>query len=75
MAIIKFLGSTAGRWVRGLVGLALIITGIALGGWWIALSLMGAVFLTAGVADICPLGPIKGYSMKGKKFRSQTGVK
>jgi len=75
MVIIKFLGSTAGRWTRGLVGLALILTGFLLGGGWIALSLLGAVFLTAGIADVCPLGPLKGFSFFGKKFRSQTGVK
>ena len=36
MVIIKFVGSTPGRWVRGIVGVALLILGALLGGfWWI----------------------------------------
>jgi Protein of unknown function (DUF2892) len=75
MDIINFLGSTKGRWTRGIVGVILIVTGLVLGGWWLLLSAMGSIFFLAGVLDFCPLGPVKGCSMRGKTFREQTGMK
>ena len=50
MAIIKFLGSTAGRWTRGIAGLALLGIGVALGGWWLILATVGLVVFQIGRA-------------------------
>jgi hypothetical protein len=36
MGFVQFMSSTAGRWARGIAGVALIALGVALGGdWWI----------------------------------------
>jgi len=69
MGIIKFLGSTAGRWTRGIVGLALAVLGIALGGWWFVLAAVGVVVFLAGALDFCLLAPLFGKPFNGRKLR------
>jgi hypothetical protein len=69
MFVIKFLGSTAGRWTRGIVGLALVGLGVLLGGLWLILSAVGFVVFLAGVLDICLLAPLFGKPMSGPKLR------
>ena len=73
MFLLKFLGSTAGRWTRGIVGLALIVWGVSAN--LIVLTVLGAVVGAAGLFDICIFAPLAGKSFIGKKFREQTGVK
>jgi hypothetical protein len=69
MGIIKFLASTAGRWTRGIVGIALVVVGIVLGGWWWILAIVGAVVL-AGALDFCILAPLLGKPFSGRKLRA-----
>jgi hypothetical protein len=70
MFIIKFLGSTAGRWTRGIVGLALLALGIALGGAWLILAVVGAVVFLAGALDVCLFAPLFGKPFSGAKLRA-----
>lgn len=58
MALVDFMKSNVGRAARAVVGLALIVTGLALGGGWLALSLVGLIPLAAGVFDFCLLAPL-----------------
>jgi hypothetical protein len=70
MGIIKFLGSTAGRWTRGIVGIALAGLGIALGGWWFILAAVGVVVFLAGALDFCLFAPLLGKPFNGSKLRA-----
>ena len=70
MALLKFLGSQAGRWVRGIAGVALIVWGVSAN--LIILTILGAVVAAAGIFDFCIFAPLAGKSMNGKKFREQT---
>jgi hypothetical protein len=70
MGIIKFLASTAGRWTRGIVGLALVGVGIALGGWWFILAAVGLVVFLAGALDFCIFAPLAGKPFNGRKLRA-----
>lgn len=70
MSIIKFLGSTAGRWTRGIVGLGLAVLGIALGGWWFIVAAVGVVVFLAGALDVCIFAPLAGKPFNGRKLRA-----
>ncbi|HOB58239.1 MAG TPA: DUF2892 domain-containing protein [Rhodoglobus sp.] len=70
MAIIKFLGSTAGRWTRGIAGLALLGIGVALGGWWLILAAVGLVVFLAGALDFCIFAPLAGRPFNGRRLRA-----
>jgi hypothetical protein len=63
MGIIKFLGSTAGRWTRGVIG-------IVLGGWWFLLAAVGVVVFLAGALDVCLFAPLVGKPFRGPKLRA-----
>jgi hypothetical protein len=58
MSVTGFLASTNGRIARGAAGVALIVLGIALGGGWWALAVIGLFPLAAGIFDICLSGPL-----------------
>ncbi len=70
MDIIKFLGSTAGRWTRGIVGIVLAVIGVLLGGWWFILAAVGVVVFLAGALDFCIFAPLFGKPFNGKKLRA-----
>ncbi|MDE3065435.1 MAG: DUF2892 domain-containing protein [Acidobacteriota bacterium] len=65
MELVKFLSSTNGRVARIAAGFVLVVTGLALGGGWLALSAIGLVPLFAGGADVCLVAPIAGQPFKG----------
>ncbi|HZK58472.1 MAG TPA: YgaP-like transmembrane domain [Cryobacterium sp.] len=69
MFIVKFLASTAGRWTRAIVGVVLVVLGIALGAWWWLLAALGAVFIAVGAFDVCLLAPLAGKPLQGQKLR------
>ena len=69
MAIIQFLGSTAGRWVRIIAGVILVVVAVLLGGWWLLMAAIGAVFIAAGTFDFCLLAPLVGRPLQGSEFR------
>jgi hypothetical protein len=68
MAFTSFMSSTAGRALRIIAGLALIIIGfVAVGGiGGLVLSLVGLIPLGAGVADVCLFGPLLGTDLHGE---------
>jgi Protein of unknown function (DUF2892) len=71
MGFIKFMSSTAGRWLRGVLGLALAAWGFTSGGAMVVLGVLGVVVFAAGLFDFCIFGPIFGGSFSGKKNRSR----
>jgi hypothetical protein len=70
-AVFRFLASPAGRWVRAIVGLVLIVVGIAVVkgaiGW--ILAIVGLVPLLAGVFDWCFFAPLFGLPFLGPRLR------
>ena len=66
-----FLASPAGRVVRALAGLALILIGLlavgGLGGW--ILAIVGLVPLAAGLFDWCVFAPLVGLPFVGPSLR------
>ncbi len=69
MGFARFMASPTGRGLRALVGIAVIIIGFALGGGWIALGVVGLVFVAVGVFDLCLLAPLFGQPLSGKAVR------
>ena len=69
MGFARFMASPTGRGLRALAGIALLITGFALGGGWIALGVAGLVVVAAGVFDLCLLAPLFGQPLSGKAVR------
>ncbi|MFM6977976.1 MAG: YgaP-like transmembrane domain [Micrococcales bacterium] len=68
MFLIKFLGSTAGRWTRAIAGIALLILGISNNLAW--LSIVGLVVAAAGIFDVCLFAPLFKKPFSGKKLRA-----
>ncbi len=66
MSFVSFMSSTAGRIARVVVGVVLIIAGIAVGGTGgIVLIIVGLLPIGTGVANVCLLGPLVGAGLKG----------
>jgi hypothetical protein len=55
-AILTFMAGTAGRWARGLGGVALIALAIVSGGWWLLLAIPGVMMVITGIMNYCPAG-------------------
>ena len=70
--LIKFLVSPAGRITRVVAGLALIAWGLLVlgGAAGIAVSVVGAVPLLAGMFDVCVFAPLFGSSISGPRIRA-----
>lgn len=59
MRVVKLMNGTAGRSGRVLAGLALIISGVTIGGTGgLVLAVIGVVPLAAGVAGVCLAAPL-----------------
>ena len=67
MAFVTFMSSTAGRALRIVAGLALIIIGLAVVGGvgGVILAVVGLVPLFAGAANVCLFGPLLGSDQHG----------
>jgi hypothetical protein len=70
MGFAKFMASTAGRAVRIVAGVALIVVGGLLGGGWWALAVVGLVPLAAGALDVCLFNVLFGQPLSGKVVRA-----
>lgn len=70
-AVFGFLASMAGRVVRAVAGIVLILVGLFLvkhtGGW--ILAIIGLVPLAAGVFDFCVFAPLFGLPFVGAALR------
>ena len=73
--LFRFLASTAGRIVRAVAGLALILIGLlavgGVGGW--ILAIVGLVPLAAGLFDFCVFAPLAGLPFVGSRLRDALG--
>lgn len=73
MGFAQFMSSSAGRAIRAIAGIVLIIVGIigmpATWGWIV--GIVGLLPLAAGVFDICIFGPLLGGKLSGKANRQQ----
>lgn len=70
MGFSKFMASSAGRAVRVITGVALVVVGGLLGGGWWALAVVGLVPLAAGALDVCLFNVLIGQPLRGKAFRA-----
>ena len=70
-AFFDFIAGSAGRIIRVLAGLALILIGLLLvqgvGGW--ILAIVGLAPLLAGVLDFCIFAPLFGLPFVGPRLR------
>jgi len=71
MGFARVMSSSAGRVIRILAGLALILLGLLLvkGTGGLILAIIGLLPLVAGVFDFCVFAPIFGASLWGKDNR------
>ncbi len=69
----SFMASPAGRAVRIVAGMALIVWGLAglSGTTGIVVAIVGLLPLVAGVFDFCVFAPLFGAPMAGPKIRAQ----
>jgi len=65
---VGFMQSTAGRLLRIVAGVVLIVSGIWLVGGIAGaiLAIIGAIPLIAGIVGICLFAPLFGYSLNGQ---------
>ena len=72
-ALIEFMASTAGRILRAVIGLILLVIAIPTGGAgeWVLLVL-GVFFLAVGLFDVCVLAPLFGRPFTGKRIRAHS---
>ena len=69
MGFIKFMSSTAGRILRALLGVGVLVWGLVAGN--LLLDLLGVFFIAVGVFDVCVFAPLFKMSFSGKQIRSQ----
>jgi hypothetical protein len=74
-ALFSFLASSAGRIVRIVAGVVLIVVGIWLvqGTWGWILAIIGLVPLLAGLFDRCVFAPLAGLPFGGADLRRRLG--
>jgi hypothetical protein len=72
MGFAKFMASPAGRIIRIVAGIALILVGLLVvtGTWGYVLAVVGLVPLVAGIADFCVFAPLFGGPFQGREARA-----
>ena len=72
MALIDFLASSTGRWVRIAVGGVLFAVGLLAieGTAGTIVAVIGLVPLLAGMLDVCLLAPLFGAPLSGRRIRA-----
>ena len=76
MGFAAFMASTAGRLIRVVAGLVLVIVGLMAIGpttTGIIVAVVGLVPLLAGVFDVCLFAPLFGGAFKGSEARGEEG--
>lgn len=73
MALVDFMASSMGRWLRIVVGIALILIGLLVleGTGGVVVAIIGLVPLAAGVFDFCILAPLLGLPFWGREIRQR----
>lgn len=64
MGVARFFASAVGRWLRALVGLALIVG--TLSGWPLWLGIIGVLFVVVAAGNVCLLAPLFGGPVRGR---------
>jgi hypothetical protein len=72
VSFLTFMSSGSGRLTRIAAGSALIVAGALLRGGWLALVVVGAVPLAAGVFDFGPFAPLARRPFRGADLRRTT---
>ena len=76
MAFAKFMASPAGRWLRVIVGVVLVIVGAILAFQpantlpGVIIAVVGLLPLVAGVVDVCVFAPLFGAPLSGPRIRA-----
>jgi DUF2892 family protein len=76
MGFAAFMASAVGRWLRAIVGLALVIGGLALSFQagsvvtGVIMVVVGLVPLLASIFDVCIFAPLFGAPFSGPKIRA-----
>jgi hypothetical protein len=74
-ALFRFMGSSAGRIARVVVGLLLVVIGLfwvhGIGGWIVVI--IGLVPFLAGAFDKCVFAPLFGFPFDGSALRKRVG--
>lgn len=66
MAFLRFMSTPVGRTIRALAGIALVVTGVLLGGaLGVGLALFGLAPFATGVLNVCPISPLVGEPFRG----------
>lgn len=65
MAVARFFASAAGRWIRAVAGVALLVFGYLGAPWWI--SVLGMVFILVALLNVCGLAVLFGGPFNGRK--------
>ena len=70
--VVAFLASPAGRIVRVVAGLALILWGVLglAGAIGVVVTIIGLVPLAAGIFDFCVFAPLFGAPLSGARIRA-----
>jgi len=70
----QFMASTTGRVIRGVIGIALIVAGLLVGGvgGWV-LGSFGVVLLAAGLLDFCVITGLIDNIWSGREVRARGG--
>lgn len=73
MSFATFMSSPAGRALRVVAGIALILVGLMAmeGIWGIVVAVVGLVPLVAGALDVCLFGVLFGAPLRGKDVRGE----
>lgn len=65
MAFLSFMNTPAGRAIRIVVGLVLVVTGLLVGGGFgFALAAFAVLPIATGVFGVCPVNPLVGQPMR-----------
>jgi hypothetical protein len=71
-AFIDFMAGPAGRLIRFVAGVVLVIIAYFVGGAWLyVLGIVGLVVLAAGLFDFCIFAPLAGLPLSGKAIRGR----
>jgi hypothetical protein len=73
MAFARFMSSVAGRLLRIVAGIALIVVGLVVveDTAGIVIAVIGLVPLAAGLFDFCLFGPLLGAPLSGRSLRDR----
>jgi len=68
----QFMASTAGRILRGVIGVALIVAGLLVGGTWgWVLGAFGTLLVAAGLFDFCVITGMIDNIWSGREVRAR----